>query len=93
MRWVNSQLGRVLGWVERAIQQEVIAQVYFILLPNHGISGVYLPATCLELNEHNVAWYSIFFLQNLSPTIFLCIDSAVVYICRCFLLGHSALFR
>ncbi|KAK7833176.1 protein unc-13 homolog [Quercus suber] len=22
MRWVNSQLGRVLGWVERAIQQE-----------------------------------------------------------------------
>ena len=55
MRWVNSQLGRVLGWVERAIQQEVIAQVYFILLPNHGISGVYLPATCLELNEQNVA--------------------------------------
>ncbi|CAK9177943.1 unnamed protein product, partial [Ilex paraguariensis] len=22
LRWVNSQLGRILGWVERAIQQE-----------------------------------------------------------------------
>lgn len=30
MRWVNSQLGRVLGWVERAIQQEVSIQVCFI---------------------------------------------------------------
>lgn len=23
LRWVNSQLARILGWVERAIQQEV----------------------------------------------------------------------
>lgn len=26
MRWVNSQLARILGWVERAIQQEVKVQ-------------------------------------------------------------------
>jgi len=32
MRWVNSQLGRILGWVERAIQQEVSAKFCFILL-------------------------------------------------------------
>lgn len=30
MRWVNAQLGRLLGWVERAIQQEVVA-LFFIL--------------------------------------------------------------
>jgi len=24
LRWVNSQLGRIIEWVERAIQQEVI---------------------------------------------------------------------
>lgn len=23
LRWINSQLGRILSWVERAIQQEV----------------------------------------------------------------------
>lgn len=26
MRWVNAQLARILGWVERAIQQEVKVQ-------------------------------------------------------------------
>lgn len=27
LRWVNSQLGRILSWVERAIVQEVKAQI------------------------------------------------------------------
>ncbi|XP_052193240.1 protein unc-13 homolog isoform X4 [Diospyros lotus] len=31
LRWVNSQLGRILGWVERAIQQEVITNLDSLL--------------------------------------------------------------
>lgn len=34
LRWVNAQLGRILGWVERAFQQEVIGDVYFSHLRN-----------------------------------------------------------
>lgn len=30
MRWVNAQLARVLGWVERAIQQEVVTLVFIL---------------------------------------------------------------
>ena len=37
MRWVNAQLGRLLGWVERAIQQEVVT-LFFILHVHEAIS-------------------------------------------------------
>ncbi|KAF9688798.1 hypothetical protein SADUNF_Sadunf01G0025600 [Salix dunnii] len=33
MRWVNSQLGRILGWVERAIQQETVDQFFSLKVP------------------------------------------------------------
>lgn len=42
MRWVNSQLGRVLGWVERAVQQEVKFKVYPFFFINVLISYVSL---------------------------------------------------
>ena len=49
LRWVNSQLGRILGWVERAIQQEASTQLFlpayflnlcFFLLPSIQDKGV-----------------------------------------------------
>ncbi|KAF7824749.1 protein unc-13-like protein [Senna tora] len=33
LRWLNSQLARILGWVERAIQQEVNPKLNILLLP------------------------------------------------------------
>ncbi|XP_050946912.1 protein unc-13 homolog isoform X2 [Cucumis melo] len=33
LRWVNSQLGRILGWVERAIQQETVDQFFALQVP------------------------------------------------------------
>ncbi|KAB5573016.1 hypothetical protein DKX38_000210 [Salix brachista] len=33
MRWVNSQLERILGWVERAIQQETVDQFFSLKVP------------------------------------------------------------
>lgn len=32
MRWVNAQLQRVQGWVERAIQQEVVLSSLCLLI-------------------------------------------------------------
>jgi len=34
LRWVNSQLGRILGWVERVIQQEVNPLINSAILSN-----------------------------------------------------------
>ncbi|KAF3791456.1 hypothetical protein EJ110_NYTH08321 [Nymphaea thermarum] len=33
MRWVNSQLGRILGWLERTIQQETVDQFFALKVP------------------------------------------------------------
>ncbi|CAN6443323.1 unnamed protein product [Victoria cruziana] len=33
MRWENSQLGRILGWIERTIQQETVDQFFALKVP------------------------------------------------------------
>lgn len=38
LRWVNSQLGRILGWVERAIAQEVKLTVFFLCYAVNGMN-------------------------------------------------------
>lgn len=67
MRWVNSQLGRILGWVERAIQQEVNARVHLILSPNYAFWCFHLSGSGMNMM---LLSSSIFFLSKIVLYIF-----------------------